>query len=116
MGEVEHVEVVEVGEDLPLDRAQLVPRQPVMVVVEGYNQRKAHHTIVKRHCPNKYFASQSQMGSPHNVKRNCLNIFSVQTQFQSPESVELGESREVGAVHLGDLVVTQVQRLQAENI
>ena len=35
MGEVEHVEVVEVGEDLPLDRAQLVPRQPVLV---GYNQ------------------------------------------------------------------------------
>ena len=48
MGEVEHVEVVEVGKDLPLDRAQLVPRQPVMVVVEGYNQ--AHHTIVKRNC------------------------------------------------------------------
>ena len=38
MGEVEHVEVVEVGEDLPLDGAQLVPRQPVLVVVVGYNQ------------------------------------------------------------------------------
>ena len=38
MGEVEHVEVVEVGKDLPLDGAQLVPRQPVLVVVVGYNQ------------------------------------------------------------------------------
>ena len=31
MGEVEDVEVVEVLEDVPLHRAQLVPRQPGML-------------------------------------------------------------------------------------
>ena len=43
MGEVEDVEIVEAGKHLPLDLAQLVPRQPVMVVHHN-------HTTVKRHC------------------------------------------------------------------
>ena len=44
MGEVEDVEIVEAGKHLALDLAQLVPRQPVMVMV------RHNHTTVKQHC------------------------------------------------------------------
>ena len=45
MGEVEDIEVVETGKHLTLDKAQLVPRQPVMVI--RHNQK-----IFQRHCLN----------------------------------------------------------------
>ena len=41
MGEVEDVEVVEVGKHLTLDKAQLVPRQPVV---------RHNHTKVQWYC------------------------------------------------------------------
>ena len=85
MGEVEDVEVVEVGKDLPLDHAQLVPRKPVTI------------------C-----ASQSQT-----IETGLLEYFLRFTKFQSPQPVELGQSGEVGVVQLDDQVVTQVERLQA---
>ena len=85
MGEVEDVEVVQVGKDLPLDHAQLVPRKPVTI------------------C-----ASQSQT-----IETKLLKNFLSFTKFQSPEPVELGQSGEVGVVQLDDQVVTQVERLQA---
>ena len=72
MGEVEDVEIVEAGKHLPLDLAQLVPRQPVMVV---------HHN--------------------HTTVKTALPIYFLRSiQFKSPEPVEFGQSREVGAVHL----------------
>ena len=91
MGEVEDVEVVQVGKDLPLDHAQLIPRKPVTI------------------C-----ASQSQMRSSHISKTGLLEYFLRFTKFQSPEPVELGQSGEVGVVQLDDQVVAQVERLQAE--
>ena len=90
MGEVEDVEVVEVGKDLPLDHAQLVPRKPVTIGV-----------------------SQSQMGSSQTIETRLLEYFLRFTKFQSPEPVELGQSGEVGVVQLDDQVVARVERLQA---
>ena len=98
MWKIEYVEVVEVGEHVALDCAQLVPWQPETEKVETRTKSVYYYLVTK-------------------IVGQLLSIFflSETLRVNQPEPVELGQRREIVVVHLHNQVVAKVERLQTEN-